>query len=253
MADQDLAAFYNIRGQNSLAAMNSGKNLGIPLHISAPYEHAYQFLELIKGNKTMLDLGCGAGLHSVKAAQMGYSVVGVDISPISIQAAKTYSQAMNVENRCKFRCHSVDALGADEKFDVIFAAGVVYYFSHSTLQKVIQENLRPGGYIVFVEPLSCNPIIRFYRFLRNKIRSYRDTSSIENLLSWNDLQEFRNYFEIVELRGFDFLTLLGGPLKRVPFVAQAYQVLAKSIDRVLLKYFRFLSFKAVCLGRKPLS
>ena len=50
----------------------------------------------------ILDLGCGVGRVSIPLAKMGYNVVGVDLSPSYIQAAKKYAEKENVSEKTSF-------------------------------------------------------------------------------------------------------------------------------------------------------
>lgn len=59
-------------------------------------------LPLLKG-KTLLDLGCGLGFDSLIFAKMGYQVVGVDISPLSIKKAKELAKDMEVSQKSPLR------------------------------------------------------------------------------------------------------------------------------------------------------
>lgn len=72
------------------------------------------FLELDKSSK-VLDLACGKGRHSVTLNKLGYNVLGVDLSPNSIQQAK---QCEN--DRLKFAVHDMREVIQGEKFDAIF-------------------------------------------------------------------------------------------------------------------------------------
>src|SRR3990167_9785073 len=57
-----------------------------------PSSNMSRFVELIKGRKDVLDAGCGAGRDAIFLAQQGFSVTGVDISPVGIDLAKQRSE-----------------------------------------------------------------------------------------------------------------------------------------------------------------
>lgn len=52
-------------------------------------------LQKIKPNAKILDIGCGTGIYTRHIADLGYEVVGVDFSEISIQNAKLLSPHKN--------------------------------------------------------------------------------------------------------------------------------------------------------------
>mgnify|MGYP000055852957 CR=1 FL=1 len=43
-------------------------------------------MDLVKGR--VLDIGCGAGRHSLHLQKRGFDVVGIDISPLAIKVCK---------------------------------------------------------------------------------------------------------------------------------------------------------------------
>jgi SAM-dependent methyltransferase len=54
-----------------------------------------------RGNR-ILDVGCGIGRVAIPLAMQGYHVIGVDLSPRFIAAARTYARVRGVRRRTKF-------------------------------------------------------------------------------------------------------------------------------------------------------
>jgi len=50
-------------------------------------EHQQQAIEYVRGR--VLDIGCGAGRHSLYLQEQGFDVTGIDISPLAIQVCKS--------------------------------------------------------------------------------------------------------------------------------------------------------------------
>jgi SAM-dependent methyltransferase len=71
-------------------------------------------LHLPKSAK-VLDLACGKGRHSVTLASHGYDVTGVDLSPNSISAAKSFEH-----ERLKFEVRDMRVPFEENAFDAIF-------------------------------------------------------------------------------------------------------------------------------------
>ncbi len=71
----------------------------------------------------ILDIGCGAGREAAWLAGRGRQVVGIDISPAMIEAAKTRAQRMKVGERLRFfmlpagRVADIAALTGHSRFD----------------------------------------------------------------------------------------------------------------------------------------
>lgn len=76
-------------------------------------ENISSYLNIAQGAK-VLDLACGRGRHSIYLNQLGYDVLGVDLSDKSIDFAKQH------ENQTlKFKVQDM-RLPLEEKFDVVF-------------------------------------------------------------------------------------------------------------------------------------
>lgn len=108
-------------------------------------ENISQWLEIPTGSR-ILDLACGRGRHSYILAQKGYHVIGVDISPESIQDAINDYQADNLEfyiqdMRLPFRTNYFD-------YTFNFFTSFGYFEKLRDNQKVISaiaKGLKKGG------------------------------------------------------------------------------------------------------------
>ena len=77
-------------------------------------ENLVNHLSLSK-NASVLDLACGTGRHSKTLKQFEYNVLGVDLSPNSIEKAKKYS-----ETGLSFKVHDMRDVIPNHSFDAIF-------------------------------------------------------------------------------------------------------------------------------------
>ena len=84
------------------------------------YENECWILEAIfkkyclKKPKSILDLGCGTGSHTVQLAKYGYNVTGIDISPAMIEKARKKAEKENVDT--KFLVQDMRSLDLKTKF-----------------------------------------------------------------------------------------------------------------------------------------
>ena len=100
-------------------------------------------LELLdpKAGERILDLGCGEGTLTEKIAAAGTAVLGVDISPEMLAAAKARGLAV--------RAVSAEALPFDREFDAVFSNAVLHWVQdHDAMLAGVHRALKPGGRFV---------------------------------------------------------------------------------------------------------
>jgi SAM-dependent methyltransferase len=100
---------------------------------------------------SVVDLGCGTGSLSVLLAAAGYSVVGVDIAPRMIDAARGKAAAAEVDARFSVADAAAPGL-AHRAFDVVLARHVLW--AMPDIDAALSEwvaLLRPGGRLILVE------------------------------------------------------------------------------------------------------
>jgi cyclopropane fatty-acyl-phospholipid synthase-like methyltransferase len=99
----------------------------------------------------LLDLGCGKGAVSVRAAkELGIKTHGIDGMPEFIEEAKEYANKFGVVHLCSFETGDIrDAVHHKRGFDITVLGAVGYVFGD--LEKTISNIkacLKPGGYII---------------------------------------------------------------------------------------------------------
>ena len=95
----------------------------------------------------LLDVGAGAGRHTVFWARQGYRTQAVDASALAV--AQTLQWGLQENLAVAAQVAEADALPfADGRFDGVLSFAVLYYLSYERLQCGIQEIwrvLKPGG------------------------------------------------------------------------------------------------------------
>jgi len=105
-----------------------------------------KYMEVPPG-ATVLDAGCGPGVHSIRLAKAGFKVCAVDISDAMLRHAQERANDAGVSEKIEF--HQKDLTGldfADESFDYVFSWGVVIHIREA--EKALSELSRivkPGG------------------------------------------------------------------------------------------------------------
>ncbi|MEZ5335225.1 MAG: class I SAM-dependent methyltransferase [Methanolobus sp.] len=104
-----------------------------------------------KENMTILDLGCGPGLHCELIAKRGHNVTGVDFSKNSIEYAR--KQARNKGLDIEYVNLNYLELDEDNKYDLVMMVftdfGVLELRERETLIRNVYRALKPGGIFIF--------------------------------------------------------------------------------------------------------
>jgi len=99
--------------------------------------------------RSVLDVGCGAGVDLARFAKGGAAVTGVDVSTSAIDLARKNFEQQGLRGR--FEVADGEHLPfADNTFDLVFAHGVVQYTAQP--QRLVDECrrvLKPGGQAIF--------------------------------------------------------------------------------------------------------
>jgi SAM-dependent methyltransferase len=101
---------------------------------------------------SLLDLGCGTGVHAVEFARRGWAVTGVDISADMVQHAE--ARLAGVTQKLQFRCGDVCAAGPERNFDAVVALFHVasYQINRAHLEAMLANAhaaLKSGGILLF--------------------------------------------------------------------------------------------------------
>ena len=131
--------------------------------------------------RSFLDIGCGSGLHSLAALNLGAaSVTAIDIDPDSVATSK-HTLAKHSPTG-EFRCVTGNVFAPPfddgEKFDIVYSWGVLHHTGSmwQAIEKAI-ELVAPGGKLVIAIYLKT----RFCRFWKAEKRFF---TSLPKLLRW---------------------------------------------------------------------
>ncbi|MUG99025.1 methyltransferase domain-containing protein [Scytonema sp. UIC 10036] len=105
---------------------------------------------------SILELGCGTGLHAVLLAKEGYQVHGVDISTqmLEISQSRLAQLPLDIASRLKFSQGDIRLFRTKQQFDAIVS--LFHVVSYQTTNKALQatfatvkSHLKPGGVFIF--------------------------------------------------------------------------------------------------------
>jgi SAM-dependent methyltransferase len=112
-----------------------------------------------------LDVGCGTGYYSHRLKQLGADyVLGYDISEHYVDKAQ---REYGIPGEVEFRVHSAHD-PVDGTFDVVCGFAVLHHLDfRAFLLEAYDRNLKPGGTMLFWEPMSHPVILAFHKFVRS--------------------------------------------------------------------------------------
>ena len=166
-----------------------------------------QFTELLRlavEGRRVFELGCGDGENAEKLVTLGAQhVLGIDVAESFVERA----QARVRPGRLEFRVG--DAMAPIEgKFGAIVGRAVLHHIDYrTTLLRLFEHNLEPGGAAVFLEPLGGNLLIKLFTQLVRKAHTPDERSFQGEDLAW-----LETAFPQVEFYPFNYATLFIGIL-----------------------------------------
>ena len=120
------------------------------------YDQAFDYLQRVLNapkDSTVLDVGCGIGAHSIRLAERGFSVLGVDFSESVLKMAAQNISSSGLQDSIRVQHENILSLSfADGTFDYILCWGVLMHIPD--VERAISELervLRKGGILVISE------------------------------------------------------------------------------------------------------
>jgi len=201
------------------------------------------------GRRDLLDLCCGTGIQSLYPAQLGFQVLGVDLSPKSIEAGQWLARENQLSKVCQFQAG--DALeflkNSTQKFDVIQVYAGIYYFDRAQILALIRDHLRSNGCFLCIETSGSQPIAQLLRWFKSHRNSNRDQGSLHNLTRISDLDVFCKLFPKTQIIYLDFFSMMATPLRRFKRLSRFIFKYGTLLDRILFDQLkcRFLAFRFI--------
>ena len=105
-------------------------------------------------NKTFLDVGCGSGIHSLAALNLGAKkIVATDFDPISVETTSKLLKSKNFDSAV-FNVFQDDILNTRivEKYDIVYSWGVLHHTGNmwSGIEKVTEFVKNDGSLFIAI-------------------------------------------------------------------------------------------------------
>src|SRR3989449_3963549 len=92
-----------------------------------------------EGAKRVLDLGCGAGRHSMVLANAGFQVVALDISETALKTLEARLKTGSIDNVTLVRHDMADLPFTDGYFDGVICTNVLHHGKIFEIKQVVRE------------------------------------------------------------------------------------------------------------------
>lgn len=189
-------------------------------------DYGARVAELARG-ADILEYGCAYGANLRRLAATARSATGIDISDVAIEKGRKQARAAGLHN---VHLHAMDAERmsfADDSFDLIFGSGIIHHLDIGHSLAETARLLRPGGRVVFAEPLGHNPAIELYHRLTPEARA----PNAHPLLR-RDFAEFDKIFSVASYRFYGLSTLAVVPFRHTAAKRGLLKVM-QTFDRAL--------------------
>lgn len=130
---------------------------------TADVRAAFRFMGPLQG-RLVLELGGGLGLHAVLLARAGARVIIADLSRARLKEARRMIEGLGLLSQVSFVCCAAEELPfRDGLFDGQFTKSVLIHTDLPRAAAELHRTLAPKGRAAFIEPLTGNPFVNFYR------------------------------------------------------------------------------------------
>lgn len=149
-------------------------DLGIRLLTLGRVQRAYDRLaSYIDPGQQVLDIGCGTGALTLRAARRGASVKGIDVNPQMLEIAVRRARNTGLADRIELVEMSVAELDAErsESYDVVMSGLCLSELGDDELAytlKQVTRILRPGGLLLVADEVRPKNLVT--RGLRSLVR-----------------------------------------------------------------------------------
>jgi len=208
------------------------------------------YLQNCKG-KRVLDYCCGNGEDSIFIAKNGAKeVVGIDISPVSIENCRQRAIEEGVQDIASFFVMDAEKLEFEDRcFDVATEYGALHHLDLELAYGEMQRVLKTDGSAICTEALGHNPFIHVYRKMTPHLRTEWEA---RHILRKKQLKRAYRYFHEISEHFFHLATLGAVPFRN----SAGFETLLGFLERidnaaVRVPFLKWQAWQVVFIMSRP--
>lgn len=202
-------------------------------------------MELAK-DAVVLEYGCAHGYNAIALSGVAKRVEGIDISKQAVDSGNAEITECGIKN-VRLSVQNAEAMDfADGTFDFVFGSGILHHLDYDKALAELRRVLKPGGVVLFTEPLGHNPAIEFYRKATPEART-----PDEHPLLVPDFKKFDSTFEKTDVRLYGLASLGAVLFRKTPLLAPV-RAIGAAADSILLRIpgLKWWAWYALMEGRR---
>jgi len=139
---------------------------GIRLLTGGQLDNLYdRLIAHVKGGDSVLDIGCGTGALTLRAAKKGAYVKAIDINPEMLDVARAKTEAAYLSQNIDFDEMGVAELGneTDQTYDVVMSGLCLSELTEHELGYTLNEVnriLKPGGLFLVIDEIRPQSLLK---------------------------------------------------------------------------------------------
>ncbi|HYA39783.1 MAG TPA: class I SAM-dependent methyltransferase [Syntrophobacteraceae bacterium] len=189
-----------------------------------PYWYVYEEVgRLFKsGKRILLDFGCGAGIASIRFAQIGFQVYAFDISDENIYQANELAKKYDFLKNIDFSVQTAENLEyKDDFFDLIVGIDILHHVEIDRAIPEIHRVLNKDGIAIFKEHVEAPVFDKLRRsklittLFPNHMSFNRHITFDERKLCSTDIKYICDKFKFSERKYFTLLSRMDTYLRKV--------------------------------------
>ena len=154
---------------------------------------------------TILDYGCGRGDMALQYLNNGATKIhGIDISDVYVAHADEQARKHGFSpNRFDFQVMDAHNLSfPDNSFDIVAGWSILHHLDAETAMNEVYRVLKPGGRVLFWEPLADHPMLKVFRWLTPQARTVDEApftgTALKRIVEQNNWRSELAYCGLIE-------------------------------------------------------